>query len=398
MPEQIVVTACGVVSPLGFGWEENRRALLENPQSAIRRITLFSTEGNRASTAGEIDNARLENFRSDTRAAKRLHRASLMMIAAARELSAADSEFTPESVFIGTTSGGMSHGEAFYERLVAGNSLRGAATEVANYMPHKPITDALADRAWTCPVRIVSNACASGTNAIGLALLALRSGRITRAIAGGYDALAQLVFCGFDALQAASATTCRPFDRDRNGLALGEAAALLALETRSSAEARGAKILCEIAGYGAATDTHHLTQPHPSGIGPRMAMERALADAKWNASQVDYINAHGTATPLNDASEGAAINALFASNIAVSSTKGFVGHTLGAAGALEAVFCIMALREQCAPPNLNWQSPDSAFAFQPLKTATRLPLQRILSNSFGFGGANATVALSRVDH
>ena len=165
---------------------------------------------------------------------------------------------------------------------------------------------------------------------------------------GGYDALSELVFVGFDSLQASTPERCRPFDRERTGLVLGEGAAILLLENLDSAQARGAKIMAEIIGYGISTDNHHLTQPNPSGSGPRQAMEGALQSARISAREIDYINAHGTATPFNDAAEGKAIAELF-DGVAVSSTKGMMGHSLGAAGAIEAIISILALQNQFLP-------------------------------------------------
>jgi len=392
---RVVITGLGVVSPLGFGVEKNRQRLFaEHPQSAIAPVTLFDVRHSRCRIAAEVDPDRLRRVTASTRQQQRLHPASAMMIAACRELAESTTGFSPHFTVIGTTSGGMSYGEAFFQRLLRHESRRGAATEVANYMPQKAVLDALDDRGWSRALRMVSNACASGTNALGMAAMTIRSGQADQVLAGGYDALAQLVFCGFDALQAASPEPCRPFDRDRSGLNLGEAAALLALEERESALARGATILAELEGYGASTDIHHLTQPHPDGHGPRLAMERALDDAGRAVDEVDYLNAHGTATPLNDASEAAAIRALFPNTIAVSSTKGFVGHTLGAAGALEALFAVLALQEGRPLPNLHLETPDPDVPFHLVRTPEQRPLRSVLSNSFGFGGANASLLLA----
>src|SRR5689334_21520554 len=166
-----------------------------------------------------------------------------------------------------------------------------------------------------------------------------------------------MVYAGFDSLQAATTEKVRPFDKGRTGLVLGEGAALLALEERESAIARGAQILAEISGYGISTDNHHLTQPHPSGVGPREAMERALRSAGLEPEGIGYVNAHGTATPFNDAAEGKAIAELLG-RVPVSSTKGMMGHSLGAAGAIEAVFTILALREGFLPANINFRVSD----------------------------------------
>jgi 3-oxoacyl-[acyl-carrier-protein] synthase II len=205
-----------------------------------------------------------------------------------------------------------------------------------------------------------------------------------------------MVFVGFDSLQASTPEKIRPFDRSRTGLVLGEGAALLALEDLASARRRGAPILAEITGYGISTDNHHLTQPHPSGIGPRQAMERALADAGIAPNKVDYINAHGTATVFNDATEGTAIAEIFGEQVPVSSTKSMMGHSLGAAGAIEAAFCVLALQHQFLPPNIHFKELDPAWRLNIVANESReATVTCALSNSFGFGGTNASVVLQK---
>jgi 3-oxoacyl-[acyl-carrier-protein] synthase II len=226
----------------------------------------------------------------------------------------------------------------------------------------------------------------------------VREGRAQRALAGGYDALTHLVFAGFDSLQALSPTQCRPFDAQRDGLALGEGAAVMALETLDSAQSRGANILGEIAGYGAVTDRHHLTQPHPRGEAAWAAMQEACDSAGVGPEQIGYVNAHGTGTPLNDSAEAAAINrwaGIRVTQLPVSSTKGSIGHLLGAAGAVEAVVCLMALREQWLPPAATLRTPDSCCDFRLIRELESAQFDYALSNSFGFGGANATLILRR---
>jgi len=320
-----------------------------------------------------------------------------MMIAAIRELCAADSGFTPEEAFIGATGGGMTNGEAFQRSLSApppSPADRRQGAWLANYNPQKPVLDALGDAGWRIPSSIIANACASGSNAIGHAAALIRSGRRNALLCGGYDALSELVFRGFDALQAATPDKIRPFDAARTGLVLGEGAALFALENADRARARGARILGFVTGYGISTDTHHITQPHPSGIGPRLAMERALASAGCAADGVDYINAHGTGTTFNDATEGLAIAQLFGNRVPVSSTKSMMGHALGGAGAIEAVISLIALREGRVPPNINFSKCDPAWDLQIIANHSRpAPLRRVLSNSFGFGGTNASLIL-----
>ncbi|PYK36358.1 MAG: beta-ketoacyl-[acyl-carrier-protein] synthase II, partial [Verrucomicrobia bacterium] len=202
---------------------------------------------------------------------------------------------------------------------------------------------------------------------------------------------------GFDSLQASTPEKCRPFDRHRSGMVLGEGAAVLALENLDSARARGASVLAEIIGYGISTDNFHITQPEPSGIGARQAMKRALESAHVSAADIDYINAHGTATAFNDAAEGKAISALF-NGVPVSSTKSMMGHSLGAAGAIEAVVCLLALQHQFLPANINFTTPDNGVNLNIVANEPRSAVVDVaLSNSFGFGGTNASVLMRKLE-
>ena len=391
-PRRVAITALGVVSPLGFGAEENSRALREG-RDGVGAVTEFEVSRTRAKTAGRVG----EMTNDECRMTRRLHRASRMMIAAAREARAKDAGFAPELAVMGTTSGGMSFGEQYFRAQVARAKPRSRAAWLANYLPQKAVADALEACGWACPSQIIANACASGTNAVGHAFRLVRAGLHTRVLCGGYDALSEMVFVGFDSLQASTPEKIRPFDKNRTGLVLGEGAAVLALEEMESARARGAAVLAEVTGYGISTDNHHLTQPNPSGIGPRQAMERALADARRTPGEVDYINAHGTATAFNDATEGTAIAQIFGDRVPVSSTKSMMGHALGAAGAIEAVFSVLALRGQFLPPNINYAEPDPAWVLDIVANAARAARVRcVVSNSFGFGGTNASVVLEGV--
>ena len=276
------------------------------------------------------------------------------------------------------------------------NPGRGFAQLVGNYTPQKPILDALELNQLRIPTQILTNACSSGSNAIGHGFELVRHGLRNCVVCGGYEPLCELVFVGFDSLQAATAEKIRPFDKNRTGLVLGEGAAFLILESEKSAVQRGAVAMAEMVGYGVSTDTYHLTQPHPSGIGPRLAMERALESSGTGADAIDYVNAHGTATIFNDATEGAAISELFG-RVPVSSTKSMMGHALGAAGAIEAAFCVLALREQFLPPNINFIEPDPTWKFEVVANQSRTArVNHVLSNSIGFGGTNATLILKRV--
>jgi 3-oxoacyl-[acyl-carrier-protein] synthase II len=376
----------GLVSPLGLGGPANLAGLRAG-RDGVLPVTAFDVSKCRSKTAGQVP---------ELGTAEKLHPASRMMIAAAQELHAGDREFKPEMAVIGTTSGGMSFGEHFYRAQVAKKRPRESAAWLANYLPQKAVLDAQEACGFACPSQIIANACASGSNAVGHAFQLVRAGKFTRVLCGGYDAISELVYVGFDSLQAATPEKIRPFDRTRTGLVLGEGAALLALEEFASAQRRGAPILAEITGYGLSTDNHHLTQPHPSGVGPRLAMERALADARRMAGEVDYINAHGTATTFNDATEGTAIAQLFGPRVPVSSTKSMMGHSLGAAGAIEAAFCVLALQHHFLPPNINFTECDPAWELDIVANAARIAEPRcVLSNSFGFGGTNASVVLEQ---
>lgn len=389
---RVVVTAMGVISPLGQGIEETARALREG-RDGVSAVTSFDVSKTRCKTAGQV--GPMERL-VPPEVARRLHRASFFTIAALREALAQDPGFAPELMVMGTTSGGMSFGENFFRAELAGRRERQSAAWLANYMPQKALLDAQVAADISCPTQIIANACASGTNAIGHAFQLIRGGLHERVICGGYDAISELVFAGFDSLQAATPEKTRPFDRHRTGLVLGEGAAMLLLEERTVAERRGAPILAEITGYGIATDNHHLTQPHPSGIGPRRAMERALADARKAPGEVGYINAHGTATTFNDATEGAAISELFGPRVPVSSTKSMMGHALGAAGAIEAVFSILALRDEFLPPNINFTEGDPLLPLDIVANQAReARVDCVISNSFGFGGTNASLVIER---
>ncbi|MDQ6622687.1 MAG: beta-ketoacyl-[acyl-carrier-protein] synthase family protein [Verrucomicrobiota bacterium] len=391
---RVAVVAAGIISPLGFGLEETAAALRE-ARDCVSLVERFSVEQCRCKVAAQIPDDRLREFARTARRGDRLHRAALMTIGAMEEALAQTRGFRPDLTVVGTTSGGMSFGEEYYRALHRGTALRHAPGLIANYTPQKPIMDAQDALGISAPCQVIANACASGTNAIGHAFECVRSGRYERVLTGGYDALSELVFVGFDSLQASTPEKCRPFDTARSGLVLGEGAAILALENFDSAQARGAKILAEVIGYGISTDNHHLTQPNPSGSGPRQAMEHALTSAGIAADEVDYINAHGTATPFNDAAEGKAIAELFG-RVPVSSSKSMMGHSLGAAGAIEAVISLLALRDQLLPPNINFRESDPALNLDIVANAARpARLATVLSNSFGFGGTNASLLLRK---
>ena len=388
---RVAIVAGGVVSPLGFGLTETLHSL-EQGRDCVTPVTAFSVEKTRCKIAAQIDDERLLSKANRGRRDRRLHRASYMVMRAVEELLDHAPDFEPEIAIVGTTSGGMSFGENFYRTLGIGNAC--SAALIANYPPQKQIVDAMEKFGINAPAQVIANACASGTNAIGHGFNAIRTGRYQRILAGGYDALSELVFVGFDSLQAATPEKCRPFDSNRSGMVLGEGAAFFALEEFESASRRGREILGEIIGYGISTDNHHLTQPNPDGSGPRRAMAQALAQAELKPNQIGYINAHGTATVLNDTAEGKAIMELFG-EVAVSSTKSMMGHSLGAAGAIEAVVTLLALQHQFLPPNINFREAELSLNIVANQARTA-QFDCAVSNSFGFGGTNATIVLRKL--
>lgn len=400
-PSRVVITGGGIITALGQGSDANAKGFRDG-RLAFRPVSLFDVSRQRVKMAAEVDlPPDLTGTRLAPRELRRMDRAAKMLILAAGEAWSQSGWEASENlpVVLGTTSGGMSLGEAFYRQAIQKpDSQRGQPTRVQQYQPQRQALNLQEAFGFSGPITIIANACASGANAIGHAWELVRRGQAERVLTGGYEALTHLVFSGFDSLQALSPTQCRPFDAQRDGLALGEGAAVLALETIESAQRRDADILGEIVGYGAATDAHHLTQPHPEGKAALASMCAACEIAQLRPEQIDYVNAHGTGTPLNDSAEAMAINrwaGARASTLPVSSTKSSVGHLLGAAGAVEAMVCLTALRQQWLPPTSTLRTPEPLCSFPIVDKAREAKLQYALTNSFGFGGANATLILRR---
>jgi 3-oxoacyl-[acyl-carrier-protein] synthase II len=387
---KVLVTGFGIVSPIGRCAGENLSGLQEG-RDGVRPVTAFDVSKTRCKTAGQVNDDWLKDAFPVNRRTRRLHRSSRMVATALAEAMSMAGRANPELIVFSTSAGAMSNGERFYRSILSSNSRRSAASWVGNYMPQKPILDALELLRLRLPMQIISNACSSGTNSIGHAFSLIRDGLNGCVVCGGYDPLSELIFVGFDSLQASTPEKIRPFDLRRTGLVLGEGSAVLILESEESANKRKATAYAEICGYGVSTDTYHLTQPNPSGVGPRLSMERALQSA--GSDPIDYVNAHGTATLYNDATEGIAISQLL-SGVPVSSTKSMMGHALGAAGAIEAAFCILALQQQFLPPNIHFREPDPIWNFEVVANRSRpARIRTALSNSFGFGGTNASLVL-----
>lgn len=326
---------------------------------------------------------------------QRMDRGTRMALVAAREaLEQADVKGAMP-IMVGTSAGAMPIGEAYYQQACEGGSRRGQFTRIETYQPQRQMTELARALGVHGPLRIISNACASGANAIGHAFHLVREGKAERVLAGGYDALSQMVFAGFDSLQALSPSGIpRPFDAARDGLAIGEGAGFVVVESLESARARGVRPLAEVSGYGAATDVHHLTQPHPQGDAALATMTAATRMAGIEPGEIDYINSHGTGTPLNDVAEGHAIQRLAGVDtpgIRVSSTKSAIGHLLGGAGSVESVICLLALEGQWLPPSLNVREADAVCIFDLVQETRETTVKTVVTNSFGFGGANATL-------
>jgi 3-oxoacyl-[acyl-carrier-protein] synthase II len=398
MRRPVVITGMGIVTAQGAGKETNWTKTVSG-EPALRPVTLFDTSGYRTHSAGEVRDLPIRKWKWVR--SSRLDRASHLLRIAWEE-AVGESGWTREAlvsaapvVALGTTLGGMGSGERYLRAYIGKGPDRSPPSLVLDHLAHSQGYRIMEEFSLPGVPVVYSNACASGANAIGHAFRAVRSGEAEVAICGGYDPLCEFVFAGFHSLQALTPELCRPFDRDRSGMALGEGAGVLILEPEEGARLRGARIVAEVAGYGESTDAFHMTRPDPEGRGAAMAMRRALEDAGADPAEVGYINAHGTGTPFNDAMESAAIRSGMGAmgvRVPVSSTKSMVGHLLGGAGAVEAILTVMALSHRRIPPNVNCPNPDPACGLRIVTAVEDAPsLEVALSNSFGFGGANAAL-------
>lgn len=396
----VVVTGAGIVSPMGMDFSGNAASFREG-KSAFRPITLFDVSRQRVGTAGQVDLPDSPPPGITKRAWQHMDRGTQFALLSAMEaLASAGLSGGEMPIIVGTSAAAMPVGEEYYKQALTSGSKRSEQfRRIERYQSQRQLTDMARALNVHGPMRIVSNACASGANAIGQAFHLVRSGKAERVLAGGYDALSQLVFAGFDSLQALSPSGIpRPFDAARDGLALGEGAAFVIVESEEAARARGAKPFASVLGYGASTDIHHLTQPHPEGDAALDTMTAACAMAGLAPEQIGYINSHGTGTPLNDSAEGNAIIRWAGNSIGgvkLSSTKSATGHLLGGAGAVEAVICLIALEKQFVPANLNVREADPVCRFDLVREPREAVLSRVLTNSFGFGGANATLIFGK---
>ncbi len=295
-------------------------------------------------------------------------------------------------LFLGTSTSGMLETEIAYRHRDATGALPAPFDYAATHNAYSLAAFVQRVLRIEGPSAVICTACSSSAKAFGSAHRMIEAGLIDAAVVGGVDSLCLTTLYGFHSLQLVSRAPCRPFDAARDGISIGEAAAFVLLERPSDAPG---SIL--FTGIGESSDAYHMSSPHPEGLGARAAMRQALESASIGPQDIDYVNLHGTGTPSNDSAEGHAVSAVFGAHVAGSSTKGATGHTLGAAGALEAILCALALREGFAPGGVNTLELDPAVSFDYLRENRRRPLKRVLSNSFGFGGSNCSLVLQRAD-
>ena len=406
--EKIVITGIGAVAPNGHNVDEFWNNLISGI-SGIAPITYFNTDNHRVKIAGELKQFTADPI-LDIKEIRKLDPFSIYAIVATHEAiqMAGLNDYSFNSnragVTIGTGVGGIQTLEEQHSII----EKKGARRVSPQFVP-KMISNIAGGHLalkWGLkgPNQTVTSACASATDAIGIAMRLISSGDADIMITGGTEAsITPLTIAGFANMRALSQfnsepkKASRPFDKNRDGFVLSEGAGMLVIETEKHAKNRGANILVELAGYGSSDDAFHITQPAPGGKGAYKAMEKAISDAKVNFDQIDYINAHGTSTPYNDKNESLAICNLFkdhSKKIKVSSTKSMTGHLLGAAGGIEAVALVKTIMDQITPPTINYETPDNDCTLDYVPNIAQNNIVNIaLSNTFGFGGHNAVICV-----
>jgi len=406
MNRRVVITGLGLVSPLGIGVEQSWQALCQG-KSGVARITLFDPSPLRTQIGGEVKNFDPENF-IEKKMARRMDRFVQFAMAAAN-MAAEDARLKPDQfpaervgVMIGTGLAGITTYEKNHEL-----ALKGAFDQISPFFVLGFISNMAATQVAIrlhakgpcgCPV----TACAAGVHAIGDSYRFIQRGEADIMVAGASEAPFTLLFCaGMEALRVTTLSNqepekaIKPFDKNRNGFANAEGAGILILEELETALRRGARIYAEILGYGINHDAYHLSSPSPDGEGAAFCIRMALNEAGVSPSEIDYINAHGTATMLNDISETAAIRNVFgehSSKVAISSNKSMIGHCLGAAGAVESVFTVLSIRDGVLPPTINYETPDPKCDLDYVPNhARKTKVRTTLCNSFGFGGHNGVL-------
>lgn len=409
---RVVVTGIGTVTPLGNNLKDTWDAALQG-KSGIARITKFDTTGYDVTFAGEVKGFNVDAYVEKKEQKKMDTFIHYALACAKMAIEDAKLEITPEvqattGCYIGVGMGGLPFIEEQMQKLLE----RGPGRITPFFIPGV-ISNLAAGQISIAyglkgPNYCVTSACSSGAHALGEAARYIRDGLVDRMIAGGAEStVCPLGIAGFAAMKALSKRNenpekaSRPWDKDRDGFVLAEGAAVFVLESLEAAEKRGANILCEITGYGATSDGYHITSPAPEGEGGGRAMAMAIRDASLAPTDISYVNAHGTSTPAGDVLESTAIKNVFGAHakngLLVSSTKSMTGHALGAAGAIESVFCIMAIKDQKVPPTINLENPDEGCDLDYVPNKARdAKIVNTLNNSFGFGGTNATLIFSKI--
>ena len=409
MDKRVVVTGLGAISPIGNDVNEIWKSI-EEKKCGIDEITAFDTTNFKTKLAGEIKNYDSSKY-FDVKQAKRLDKVSQYAIIAARE-AFKDSKITKENtnlnnvgIFVGSGIGGIET----IQKQCETNTLKGNSRVSPMFIPmgivNMPAGNIAIDLGLKGESISIVTACSSATHSIGEAYRAIKHGYEEVVLAGGSEApICEVGLAGFENMKALSHSTDKnrasiPFDKERSGFVMGEGAAVIVLEELEHAKKRGAHIYAEIIGYGATSDAYHITSPDPNGEGGARAMQRAIDDAKITPEEIDYINAHGTCTHLNDSTETKVIKTVlkdYAKKVKVSSTKGNTGHLLGAAGSIEAIISIKAIENSLIPPTINYKVPDEECDLdvvpnEPIKQDINI----VMSNSLGFGGHNASIILRK---
>ena len=412
---RIVVTGMGAVTPLGNTVQESWAAI-RNKESGIDKISLFDASNYPVQIAAEVKNFLPEEHGIESREARRMARFTQFLLSASYEairdagLSKETLEAERTGIMVGNGLSGFDVIEHAYDKYFNNGPHRVPPLAVPMFIANEGAANVSMKLGITGPSWTLATACASGTDALGAALDLIRAGRMDVCLAGGAESsITGFSISSFHGMHALAHSfnenpkaACRPFDKDREGFIMGEGAGILVLEELEHAKARGAKIYAEFAGYGGSSDAYHLTSPDPSGDGGALAMTLALEDAKVKPADVQYYNAHGTSTPINDPAETAMLKKAFgdhAYKMKVSSTKSMTGHCLGAAGALEAIFCVKAIQEGFFPPTINLENQDIEggcdLDYVPNK-GIEGNIDCAASGSLGFGGHNGVVVFKKI--
>ena len=407
MKKRIVITGLGTLNSIANNVADFAAAL-QVGVCGIKELDLFDTSAFRTHKGGQIKNFIPRDFIPKDFSLKRMSRADMISFAATLEAlrdaaldPLTDSQKGEMGVAIGGGSGGLLEAESFYAKMLKKGSARARFSQLSTIYCASSADRIASELGLSGPKTTFMTACSAGATALGYARDLIVSGQASMMLAGGVEPMCRITYAAFNALQSVDTNVCRPFDKNRAGLSLGEAAAIIVLEELDSAIERGARIYGEILGYGVTCDSFHMTSPDEKASGAIRSMQAALNDSGLTINDIDYINAHGTATAVNDVTETRAIKELFgkrANSIPVSSTKSMHAHTLGAAGALEGIVSLLAIVHGFIPPTINYQDSDSLCDLDYVTAGSRKAnLRNVLSNSFAFGGNNTTVIFGRYD-